>query len=54
MINSDEHYPFDQISISSQPSILLENDFTNEQQDTREATMWLGTDDGMYVSLSFD
>ena len=28
-------------------SILFENDFNAEQQDTREATMWIGTDDGM-------
>ena len=27
----------------------MENDSNNEQQDTREATMWLGTDDGMFV-----
>lgn len=27
----------------------MENDSNNEQQDTREATMWLGTDDGVFV-----
>lgn len=31
----------------SQQCILLESELHNEQQDTREATMWLGTDDGM-------
>ncbi len=46
MINNDETRSLDQTSISSQ-CILLETDFNNEQQDTREATMWLGTDDGM-------
>jgi hypothetical protein len=47
MINNDETCSLDQTSISSQQYILLDNDFNNEQQDTREATMWLGTDDGV-------
>jgi hypothetical protein len=34
-------------SLASQQCILLESDLNNEQQDTREATMWLGTDDGV-------
>ena len=46
MINNDESRSLDQASISSQ-CIILDNDLNNEQQDTREATMWLGTDDGM-------
>jgi hypothetical protein len=32
--------------VASQQCILLESDLNNEPQDTREATMWLGTDDG--------
>jgi len=51
MINNDDTCSLDQTSISSQQCILLETDVNNEQQDTREATMWLGTDDGVYVSL---
>ncbi len=47
MINNDDNCSFDQASISSQQCILLETDLNNEQQDTREATMWLGTDDGV-------
>ncbi|CAF3358005.1 unnamed protein product [Rotaria sp. Silwood1] len=39
----------DQTITSSQPCILLESDINNEQQDTREATMWLGTDDGIIL-----
>jgi len=51
MINNDDTFSLDQASISSQQCILLETDVNNEQQDTREATMWLGTDDGVYVLL---
>jgi len=47
MINNDDTFSLDQASISSQQCILLETDVNNEQQDTREATMWLGTDDGV-------
>lgn len=53
MINNDETCSLDHASISSQQYILLENDLNNEQQDTREATMWLGTDDGVYVKNYF-
>ena len=44
-INNEEMFLLDQ-AMSSQQCILLESDLNNEQQDTREATMWLGTDDG--------
>jgi hypothetical protein len=47
MINNDDTCSLGQASISSQQYILLETDLNNEPQDTREATMWLGTDDGM-------
>ena len=45
-MNHDEHGIFD----ASGHSILLESDCHSEQQDTREATMWIGTDDGVSVS----
>ena len=45
-INNEESCSFDRTSSSSQ-CILLETDINTEQQDTREATMWLGTDDGV-------
>ena len=45
-INNEDIFSLDQRT-SSQQCILLESDLSNEQQDTREATMWLGTDDGM-------
>lgn len=45
-INNEESCSFDRTSSPSQ-CILLETDINTEQQDTREATMWLGTDDGV-------
>lgn len=35
---------------ASGQSLLLESDCHSEQQDTREATMWIGTDEGMSVN----
>ena len=37
--------------ISSFQCVLFENGRNTEQQDTRESTMWLGTDDGVFVSF---
>ncbi|CAF1236085.1 unnamed protein product [Rotaria sordida] len=50
-INNEDIFSLDQSdqTISSQQCILLESDINNEQQDTREATMWLGTDDGIIL-----
>jgi hypothetical protein len=45
-INNEDPFSLDQ-TLSSQQCILLESELNNEQQDTREATMWLGTDDGV-------
>ena len=45
-INNDEIFSMDQ-TIPLQQYILLESDVNTEPQDTREATMWLGTDDGV-------
>lgn len=45
-INNDELFTLDP-STPTQQCILLESELNNEPQDTREATMWLGTDDGM-------
>ncbi|CAF3871802.1 unnamed protein product [Adineta steineri] len=46
--NNDDFFSLDQ-TVPSQQCILLESDLNNEQQDTREATMWLGTDDGIIL-----
>ncbi|CAF5100923.1 unnamed protein product, partial [Rotaria sp. Silwood1] len=51
-INNEDIFSLDQSDqtiTSSQQCILLESDINNEQQDTREATMWLGTDDGIIL-----
>jgi hypothetical protein len=48
--DDDELFPFDGMT-SNEQSILLETDLSTEQQDTREATMWLGTDDGLSVLI---
>ena len=45
-INHDDLFTLDQ-NTPTQQCILLESELNNEPQDTREATMWLGTDDGM-------
>ena len=45
-INNEDVFSIDSTT-PSQQCILLESDLHSEQQDTREATMWLGTDDGM-------
>jgi hypothetical protein len=45
-INNEDIFSLDP-KTASQQCILLESDINNEPQDTREATMWLGTDDGM-------
>ncbi|CAF4326176.1 unnamed protein product, partial [Rotaria sp. Silwood2] len=50
-INNEDIFSLNQSdqTILSQQCILLESDINNEQQDTREATMWLGTDDGIIL-----
>ncbi|CAF1461333.1 unnamed protein product, partial [Adineta ricciae] len=47
-INNEDVFSIDSTT-PSQQCILLESDLPNEQQDTREATMWLGTDDGIIL-----
>ncbi|UJR10864.1 hypothetical protein I4U23_015051 [Adineta vaga] len=47
-INNEDIFTLDS-STPSQQCILLESELNNEQQDTREATMWLGTDDGIIL-----
>lgn len=48
-INHEDIFSLNQSdqTIPSQSCILLESDINHEQQDTTEATMWLGTDDGV-------
>ncbi|CAM2722468.1 unnamed protein product [Rotaria socialis] len=50
-INHEDIFSLNQSdqTILSQQCLLLESDINNEQQDTTEATMWLGTDDGVIL-----
>lgn len=49
----DEHSSIVSLDLSQQ-SVNIESDLHQEQQDTREATMWIGTDDGLFVFLRQD